>query len=214
MAANKGGGSTKLIRLPCETRFAGNVILMTDVLEAWPALELMLTSEDLKELIGDEEILNVSVACATRNLRLYCQRSLHWDEGVQELYNEVSDLAKKRALVNAMATLTPIFEAITRIEADMCDSTAPIFLSEHNRLDFAILMVLCRPMLSDMRPIWKQLLKHVMQTQGVLNMGGANLEKLFLERYNKNYHKVKLSACLTSFLQYYFASSFANSAGI
>ena len=62
MAAGKGGGSTKLIRLPCETRFAGNVILMTDVLEAWPAMELMLSAEDLVEIIGDEDIFMVSVA--------------------------------------------------------------------------------------------------------------------------------------------------------
>jgi hypothetical protein len=41
-------GSTKLLRLPCETRFAGSVTLMLDVLDAYDALELMLVSEDMK----------------------------------------------------------------------------------------------------------------------------------------------------------------------
>ena len=75
-----------------------------------------------------------------------------------------------------------------------------LLYSDSNRLDSITLMTLCRPMLADMRPIWKQLLKHVLQMQSVLNNSGnhVDLQKPFLERYNKNYHKVNLSACLTS----------------
>ena len=43
---------------------------------------------------------------------------------VQELHSEVYHLPKKQAVTYAVKTLTPVFAAITRIEADKCDSTA------------------------------------------------------------------------------------------
>lgn len=78
-AENGGGGSLALPRIPCETRFAGNVILMQDILSVWSAIEQALAEDDLRDLIDDEPALQVQSFAHFKSASPACKSSGRFD---------------------------------------------------------------------------------------------------------------------------------------
>ena len=67
----------KLLRLPCETRFAGQVTLMQDVVAAWDCLEAMMLSEEMKNKRDCDDTFFILWTVSVLSLRYASEVKVH-----------------------------------------------------------------------------------------------------------------------------------------